>query len=298
MQDITLRNGKRIFSANRYGDLSAPMVLCLHGFPDNANSFRHQVVDLVAAGFQVLTPTMRGYEPSSIIDDSNYDIAELAGDVFAWLDQLGTGQVHLVGHDWGSVVAHMAAARDPERFLSMVTMAVPHPGRFIENAIKKVPAQGLKSWYMLFNQIPGLSDYVVQYNDFAFLRWLWRRWSPDFQLGSQEWQDLVTTFSQPGVVRAMLSYYRQNVSPAQLLGLRPSSAGEIRQIRVPNLAITGVNDGCIDTRVYEHTVFEHDFPADVRIKRIDGAGHFVHQEKPETVNALMIDWFHQHQKTT
>lgn len=270
------------------------MAICLHGFPDNANSFRYQVDDFVNAGFQVLVPTMRGYEPSSITRENNYTIEDIAGDVIAWMDQLDQAQVHLVGHDWGSVVAYMAAAVEPSRFLSLTTIAVPHPRRFMEKGVLKVPVQALKSWYMLFNQIPFLSDHLVSRNDFAFIRHLWRTWSPDQMLSDEDWRSLSETFRQPGVVSAMLSYYRQNVSPGQMMRLKRTSTDAIRDIRVPNLAITGANDGCIDTRVFDHTILEGDHPAGVRIKRIAGAGHFTHQEKPEELNPLMIDWFRQH----
>lgn len=294
MKTITLHNGERAFSARLYGDDTAPLVVCLHGFPDNADSFRYQVDDFVSAGYQVLTPTMRGYEPSSITRESDYTIEAIAGDVIAWLDELQQSPVHLVGHDWGAVVAYMVAAQAPDRLLSLTTLAVPHPRRFIERGVAKVPVQAMKSWYMLFNQIPVLSDYVVRRNDFAFIRYLWRQWSPGQVLSAEEWRSLRDTFSQPGVVNAMLSYYRQNVSPGQMMRLKRSSADAIHDIRVPNLAITGENDGCIDTRVFDHTILEEDHPASVTIKRVPGAGHFTHQEKANELNPLLIDWFRQH----
>ncbi len=297
MKTITLHNGARAFSARLYGPERAPMVVCLHGFPDNADSFRYQVQDFVDAGYQVLTPTMRGYEPSSITQNEDYTLRAMAQDVNAWLDELKQPQVHLVGHDWGAVVAYMVAALIPDRLLSVTTIAVPHPRRFLERGVARVPVQALKSWYMLFNQIPLVSDHIVRRNDFAFIRHLWRTWSPGQTLTDEEWRGLRNTFGQPGVIRATLSYYRQNVSPGQMLRLKPSSADAIQHIRVPNLAITGENDGCIDTRVFDHTVLGDDHPAGFRIERVADAGHFTHQEKPQVLNPVMIDWFRQHERT-
>ena len=154
MEKIILSHGDLKFTTYHYGGdvADAPVVLCLHGFPDNANSFRHQIDDLMAAGYQVLTPTMRGYEPSSIPQDNNFSVYAMAQDVTAWLDQLDITRAHLVGHDWGSAIAYTAAAMAPDRFFSLTTIAVPHPSRFNMEGMKKVPAQALKSWYMLFNQ--------------------------------------------------------------------------------------------------------------------------------------------------
>ena len=294
LKTLTLHNGDRSFSANLYGNSTGPMVLCLHGFPDNASSFRYQIDDLVAAGYQVLTPTMRGYEPSSIASDNDYRIESVAQDVIAWLDELELQKVHVVGHDWGSTVAYAVASTAPARLLSLTTIAVPHPKRFGREGMLKVPVQGLMSWYMLFNQIPVVSDYFFQRNDWAFLRFLWRKWSPNYTLSSTEWDDLKNTFSKPGVVKATLSYYRQNVSLPILLGIRSSIANSLGQIPVPNLAITGADDGCIDTRTFDHCILEEDHPAGMRMERILQAGHFTHQEKPNEVNQLLIHWFKEH----
>lgn len=294
LKQLTLHHGDRTFSANLFGSNNDPMVLCLHGFPDNANSFRYQIDDLVAAGYQVLTPTMRGYEPSSITTDNDYSIESIALDVIAWLDELELNQVHLVGHDWGSAVGYATAATAPERLLSLTTIAVPHPKRFSREGMLKVPVQGLKSWYMLFNQIPGVSDYFCKRNDWAFIRFLWRKWSPNYTLNPTEWDDLKTTFSKPGVVKAMLSYYRHNVSLPMLLGIKKSALNTLGQIPVPNLAITGADDGCIDTRTFDHCILDEDHPAGMRMERISQAGHFLHQEKPNEVNQLLISWFKEH----
>lgn len=295
---IKLHHKELSFSAIYHGAemTEAPLVLCLHGFPDNANSFRYQVDDLLAAGYRVLTPTMRGYEPSSIPADNDFALDSIARDVVAWLDELQLERVHLVGHDWGSAIAYIAATMAPERFLSLTTIAVPHPKRFSREGMLKVPVQGLRSWYMLFNQIPGLSDYFVKRNDWALIRFLWRKWSPKQVLSDAEWDDLRKTFAQPGVVKAMLSYYRQNVSPAQLLGLKNSAANSLGQIPVPNMAITGSDDGCIDTRVFDCAILPEDHPMGMRLERIEGAGHFTHQEKPAVINRLLIDWFREHDK--
>jgi pimeloyl-ACP methyl ester carboxylesterase len=267
-----------------------PLVLCVHGFPDSANTFQHQFPALVAAGYRVVAPTIRGYEPSSQPKNGDYQIEELAGDVIAWIDHLGEEKVHLVGHDWGAVMAYVACARAPARFHSLTTLGIPHPARFTRAGIRKLPTQLLKSWYMLFFQLPALPEYAIQWSDWFLLRHLWSSWSPGSGLPTGDWRALRETFGAPGVRAAMLSYYRQNVSPAVLLGLARSPITSLREVPVRTLAVSGADDGCMDARLYDYTMLERDFPAGLRIERVEAAGHWAHMERADEVNRLILEW--------
>ncbi|MEL6983680.1 MAG: alpha/beta fold hydrolase, partial [Actinomycetota bacterium] len=97
------------FSATEWGDPSGPAVLCLHGFPDSPATFHHQITPLTDAGYRVITPTLRGYEPSSQPTDGDHTLATLATDVIGWLDDLGVEHAHLVGHDWGAAIVTLTA---------------------------------------------------------------------------------------------------------------------------------------------------------------------------------------------
>ena len=292
MESTTLRNGALEFSAIADG-LTAhpdgPVVLCLHGFPDNARSFRFQLPAFAAAGYRSIAPTLRGYEPSSQPADGDYSLATLGRDVIAWIDDLGVDKVHLVGHDWGAAITYVAGALAPERFHSLTTIAVPHAARLAEG-IRKVPIQLRNSWYMSFFQLRGISDWRVERDDWALVRRLWKDWSPDFELPEDEWASLRATFAAPGVKPAMLAYYRQNASPAVILGIRKTEAMRLTTVPVRTLALTGADDGCMDTRLYDHVFAAEDFPSGIRVERLAGAGHFTHQEKPDEVNRLVLDW--------
>jgi len=87
-----------------------PIVFLLHGFPDTALTFRHQIEGLSNAGYRCVAPMMRGYEPGSQPADHDYAIETIAADVVAWADELGADRFHLVGHDWGAVAAYIAGA--------------------------------------------------------------------------------------------------------------------------------------------------------------------------------------------
>ena len=119
-----LHNGPLRFSAISLG--TGPLVLCLHGFPDNANSYREQLPVLANAGYRVVAVTMRGYEPGSQPAENDYSLSSIANDIIGFVEELGERQAHLVGHDWGAAVTYMAGAMAPEKFASLTTMAVPH----------------------------------------------------------------------------------------------------------------------------------------------------------------------------
>jgi len=289
---LKLSNGTLEFSALGCGlkeNQGKPLVFCLHGFPDNARSFRFQMPALARAGYRVIAPTLRGYEPGSQPADEDYSFGALARDVIAWLDELNEEKAHLIGHDWGAGITYVAGALAPERFHSLTTIAVPHAARFPEG-MRKVPSQLANSWYMMFFQLRGIAEFAVERNDWSLVKRLWRNWSPGFHLPEEEWASLRKTFEAPGVKRAMLSYYRQNVSPGIMLGWKKTEAMALTTVPVRTLAMTGADDGCIDTRLYDHVFLEEDFPNGFRVERIQGAGHFTHQEKPEEVNRLILDW--------
>ncbi len=289
MEQIELTHGPLSFTTHTCGSASAPVVLCLHGFPDNPHTFRHLLLALAEAGYRGVAPTMRGYEPSSQPENGDYTIGSMVEDVLAWIDGLGVEQVHLVGHDWGAVVAYVAAAVAPQRFSSLTTMAVPHTLR-ISQGVRRVPSQVFKVWYQGFFQLRGPAEWALKRNDWALVKRLCATWSPGFSLDEVEWGNRRETFEAPGVLQAMLAYYRQNLSPRIMMGFIPNEARTLTKIPVRTLALTGAEDGCIDTRLYDHVFFEEDFPAGFTVKRIEGAGHFLHLDSPDMVNALVINW--------
>src|SRR5215813_26829 len=108
---------------------SGPLALCLHGFPDSAHTWRHLLPALADAGFHAVAPFMRGYAPTGIPADGEYQIGALAADAVALHEALGgDGNAVLIGHDWGAETAYPAAAHAPERWRRLVTLAVPPAG--------------------------------------------------------------------------------------------------------------------------------------------------------------------------
>ena len=255
------------------------------------HSYRHQLPALADAGYRAVAPTMRGYEPSSQITGNieAYHPLRIAKDVIAWARELGEGkEIQLVGHDWGAIVGFLAIQLEPKLFRSYCAVAVPD-GRSLELGLQRYPIQLLNSWYTLFFQLRGFSDWWVEANEFAFLEKLWRDWSPGWKWEPEEMQSLKQTFSQPGVLESALAYYRAMLNPF-LLDSKRARKMSTEFYQVPVMMVTGEQDGCMDTRLFD-CVDTTQFNMGYRLERIEGAGHFVHQERPEIFNELLLDWF-------
>lgn len=268
---------------------SGPLVLCLHGFPDHARSFRHQMPALADAGFRAVAPCMRGYAPTDIPPDGPFQTAVLAQDAVALLDALSPHEPAVIcGHDWGALAAYGAALLAPHRLHKLVTLAVPY-GPQVMQAVVTDYEQSRRSWHMFFFQSP-MAELAVSHNDFQFLDGLWRDWSPGWSLPAEEMAALKETFRQPGVLEAALGYYRHTFNPTselpELIEVQQKMMNE--PIEVSTLAIHGERDGCIGVEALEG--MEASFTRGLRQVIIAGAGHFVHQEKPEEVNRGLIEF--------
>lgn len=288
-EQLTLAIDQRYFSALALG--SGPVALLLHGFPDCLRTFDAQLPALAAAGYRAVAVALPGYEPGSQRLDGAYDQATLAGDVVAIIDALDAGRVHLIGHDWGAAIGYAVAATAPQCLHTLTAMAVPHGGRFMAE-IGAYPGQLRMSWYMGFFQLPGLPEKVVRRREFAFLRRLWRTWSPGWSFSDKDFDPVAETFAQPGVVEAALAYYRAAVNLRAML--TPGKQPPIFDVPVPTLAMTGEREGCIAADVFEAMSRAEDFSGGLEVQRVPAAGHFLHREQPQVVNERIIAWLNVH----
>ena len=280
MEELCFENDGLRFTALSLGD--GPLVICLHGFPDCLRSYRHQMPALAAAGYRVVSPCLRGYEPTSQVPDGHYPIPAMATDVIALMDHLGVQKAHLIGHDWGAAITFMAGTAFPDRFYSLTTMSVPHPGRFGAE-IRRSRAQMRRSWYMSFFQLRGLSEFVVSFRNHAFIHKLWRDWSPGWAYSADDIGPVIETLKRPGVKKAALGYYRS----ARAAG---NASDPFFKVHVPTLGLTGSTDGCIGADFYQNAMHAEDFPAGMEVCEVTGVGHFLHQENPELINEKLIAW--------
>jgi pimeloyl-ACP methyl ester carboxylesterase len=274
------------FHALEAGD--GPLVLCLHGFPDHARSFRHQLPALAAAGFRAVAPCLRGYAPTGTPPDGRYDPLALAEDVIAIIDALGYEHAVVFGHDWGAVAAYFATLTAPTRVRRLVTAAVPYGPQFFA-ALATNYDQQKRSWYMMFFQ-SALADQALARDDFAMIERLYRDWSPGWTIPPAELEAVKACFRTPGTLGAALGYYRMTMGPAfaDATALEANLQGMSAPITVPGLVFHGADDGCIGADLVPPMAAY--FPKGLRVEIVPGAGHFVHQERPEEVNRILLEF--------
>lgn len=294
--ETTIEAGGMRYAAFQAGPESGPLVLCLHGFPDCYRSFRHQLPVFAAEGYRVVAPTLRGYTRETQRDGRPYHLAALAEDVFTLLDALEVERTHLVGHDWGAAIGYTAVALRPERFSSLTALAVPHPLGLV-SSLPRWPMQLRYSWYMGLFQLDGLAERIVRARDFAFLAWLWRQWSPGWEAPPAELAAVKATFAEPGVVEAALACYRASARAWNDPAIRQAREAMRKPLRVPTLALSGATDGCMDRRFFDLAMRPADFAAGLRVERVEGGGHFLHQERPEAVGRLVLEWLAAHEQS-
>jgi pimeloyl-ACP methyl ester carboxylesterase len=265
-----------------------PLLLALHGFPDIATTWRHQVPALVERGYRVVAPYMRGYAPTSAAPDGRYQIAALGRDVAGLIDALGEPRATLLGHDWGALASYGAALFAPEKIERMATVAIPY-GPGLLTAYLDNYAQTRRSWYIFFFQ-QELADFAVANDDFAFIDRLWSEWSPDWTAPAEVLREVKDTLAEPGVLQAALGYYRSTLrADLQDPALAEDTAKfAVTPITVPTFWIHGLNDGCMGVEVGEGMEAACTAGFDKLI--VEGAGHFVHQEKPELFNEALLGW--------
>jgi pimeloyl-ACP methyl ester carboxylesterase len=261
---------------------SGPLVVLLHGFPDFWYSWRYQLPALVEAGFRVVAPDMRGYNLSDKPPGVRaYRPELLARDVQQLIRSRGEERAVVVGHDWGAAVAWLVAMRHPEVVERLAILNVPHPERFMRGLF--TPRQLLKSWYVFFFQLPRLPEASLRAGKFAVLRRTFR--TDPTRAGAFTDQDIrryVEALARPGALTAAINYYRA------LFRRDPRRArADLRRIEAPVLIIWGERDRYLGAELAEPSP---ELVPNARVERLPDASHWVHMDRPERVNALLLDF--------
>lgn len=285
-------NEKQI-DANTYSRL----IILIHGFPDTNETFTEiwPLLSKQYPGALIVAPTLRGYERSSVRGPKDYCMYEVASDIKEWINQL-TGDsevdVHLVGHDWGAIVAFKTASLYPQLIKSMATLAIPYLTNLsIFWLLWNYPLVFLKQlWslsYMLTMQIKSL--YRLRFQT-SYLLDLWKYWSPTWSFSQKQLAIVAATLQDETVLDAATAYYRCLVTWKN----RKQVRWYVNFDAVPTLIIGGVEDGCMVAPLFE---IEHELlknKVNVEVKLIEKAGHFMHREQPEEVTSSIVSWFESH----
>lgn len=257
------------------------LALCLHGFPELNFSWRHQMPLLAAKGWRVWAPNLRGYGASSRPEGIDaYRIDRLVEDVAALIDASGAREVMLVAHDWGAIIAWVFAIRAVRPLTRLVIMNVPHP-KCAEREIRHWH-QLKKSWYIFFFQIPGLPERLLAANGGEAVKKAFLSSAANKgRFPADVLQVYADAALRPGALTAMLNYYRAL--------LRRPDMREIGDgmVHVPTLMVWGEEDVAIDIRCTDGT---EQWVPKLELHRLPGVSHWVQQDAPEAVNAIVSDW--------
>lgn len=262
------------FTADIAGPESGTPVLMLHGFPQSRHSWARQAAHLAAHGYRCIAPDQRGYSPGARPPATeDYALDRIVSDGFAIMDALGAARFHLAGHDWGGQIAWSMAMRDPVRIHSLSVLSRPHPAAFAE-AWSKDPDQPGRSGHhrslLLPETLKALRDAELK----PFRTMFSGQGVPDAAA-----ENYVRTLSDPGALEAAIEWYR-----AAATGLRNAAAPVVR---VPTMFIWGDQDATVGRYAAEATVRFVEAP--YRFEPIEGAGHFLTDQVPERVNALLLE---------
>ena len=267
----SVRDGVGI-EVDLFGASSAPVVVLLHGFPDDGSVWRHQVPALVEAGWRVLVPDLRGAGRSDRPEPFEaYALWQLADDVIAVLDHFEIERAHIVGHDLGSALAWYLAIVAPDRVDHLAALAVGHPLAFRGVG----PEQLQKSWYIFLFQFPDVAESWMRSDEWATLRsWLHH---PDID-------DVIERLARPGALQAAISWYRANVTPASLVG----PPLELPPVAAPTLGVWASGDLALTER--QMTDSEHYVSGPFTYHRLDGVGHWFPLEGADVLNPILSDF--------
>jgi len=274
----TLRANNLEFSYIEAGQ--GPLVLLLHGFPDNARTWEEIMPQLASAGFRAVAIFGRGYFPSEIPSDGNFSVETMARDVLAAVTALGYDHAILVGHDWGASIAYAAANIDPTKISKLVTLALPHP--------KETKTSFKLFWrfrHFLVFQFGSLAEWYTRRNNFAYIDYLYHYWAPSWKIPQQQIDDVKKDFARPGRLRAALQYYHflllDNLSARK-------TALYNRRISVPTLTFIGEEDGALALGMFDHVA--QDFTGSFTLVTVPHAGHFVHREQPDVFIKKLLEF--------
>lgn len=260
------------------------LALLLHGFPECWYSWRLQMPVLAELGYRVWAPDLRGYgeteRPPHLHD---YAIEKLLDDVAGLIDASGAREVVLIAHDWGAVIAWYFAMRRLRPLDRLVIMNLPHPGPF--EKVLRTWKQLRKSWYAAFFQIPRLPEALLRANDYRAIREAFVSSAIDkSRFPSEVVQVYREAAARPGALTAMLNYYRALVRGGG--GDRQKALG-FPVIEVPTLMIWGEEDVALSI---ESTYGTERWVPNLTLRYLPGVSHWVQQEAPETVNAMLRAW--------
>lgn len=279
-KDLWIRTNNLSLHVVASGPEDAPLVILLHGFPEFWYGWRYQIDPLVEAGFRVWAVDQRGYnfsdKPPHITD---YRMPNLVADVAGLIDAAGVEKAHIVGHDWGGIVAWWLALLHPERVDRMAILSAPHPHVMGRNLIANLE-QILRSWYVGTFQLPFLPELALGLFHAEPLAQILDQTSRTGAFSMAELTQYRAAWAQPAALASMIHWYRAYIRHAP----EPPPSWTVTP---PLLLLTGDRDTFISDSLYVPSIA---YCENGQLHTIERASHWLQHEQPLEVNAYLIAW--------
>jgi pimeloyl-ACP methyl ester carboxylesterase len=253
------------------GPVDGEPVVLLHGFPQDSTAWHRVAPALHQHGLRTLAPDQRGYSPMARPRGrSAYRLRETTEDVLALLDAAGLQSAHVVGHDWGGIVAWALGAWHPDRVRTLTVLSVPHPGAMAKAMVTS--DQALRSYYMGLFQVPLLPERLLLAGHGAALRRMLHRGG----LPADAVDHYVARMREPGALPAALGWYR---------ALPWNGRDPVGTVRVPTLHVWSTGDTFLGRAGIEATGRYVDAP--YRLEVLEDVTHWIPELAAERVAELV-----------
>ena len=260
------------FDVRDAGPADGEVVILLHGFPQGAQAWDAVTPALNAAGYRTLAPDQRGYAPGARpAGTRSYAVDELVADVLTLARAAGTDRFHVVGHDWGAVVAWATAAEAPAEVRTLTALSVPHPRAMLASMLRST--QALRSTYMLFFQLPWLPERaLLARGGRQLVRQMVREGVPEATA-----RGYLARLAEPGAATGALNWYR---------ALRHGGR-DVAAVEVPTLFVWSTGDHYLGRTGADLT--RHWVTGPYRFEALTGVSHWIPEAAPGVLSAMLLD---------
>lgn len=302
-----VNTGEVNLAVHEMGD--GPPVILVHGFPELAYSWRHQLPALAAAGYRAIAPDMRGYGGSDKpLHVADYTIQKLIGDLQSLCDALSIERAVIIGHDWGAMITWHMALLARERMAGLIALNIPHLPRPPINPITYMRWKLGKDFYIVNFQKSDEADRRFAEDPRRFIDVMMRR--KQFSRGqsksgsrkrrplsliealnqdepageailSDEELDVYAAAFAAGGFTGPINWYRNWARNWK------TTKGIDQTVHVPALFVGAADEIVVSRKQIEAM---KPYVPDLEIRTIEKCGHWTQQEKPEELNSIILDW--------
>ncbi|MFC5471247.1 alpha/beta fold hydrolase [Cohnella suwonensis] len=291
MEMKSVRTDKLDIAYLENGPKDGPTVLCLHGFPDTAESYREVMELLAIKGYRTLAPFVRGFLPTKFLSEKTSragDFAALGQDALDFVDALDLKDLMVIGQDWGSPTAEVVASFRPQRIKRLLKLN--WHGVFSMNEMmmaQEFKYSQFKTLWYVFLLNTKMGEMILDYDRQGFAKALWAEWSSSWSREERENALLAVSraFEHDDFKKVTLSAYRANISESEIdpdhIELRKALMN-MPSVQCETRILVGEDDG-IDRSPLSDTALAMAFKGGYSVARLDGVGHFPQREAPQKV---------------